>query len=37
MDRIKFETVLSAVPATSETFLQMDDEERDNFIRQTVA
>jgi Myb/SANT-like DNA-binding domain len=37
MDRIKFKTVLSALPATSEMFLQMDDEERDAFIRQTVA
>jgi hypothetical protein len=37
MDRIKFKIVLSALPATSEMFLQMDDEERDAFIRQTVA
>lgn len=37
MDRIKFKMFLSAIPATSEMFLQMDEEERDAFVRQTVA
>ena len=37
MDRIKFKMVLSALPATSEMFLQMDEEEREAFIRQTIA
>lgn len=37
LNRLKFKKVLSAQPATSEMFLQLDEEEREAFIQETVA
>lgn len=37
LDRLKFKKVLSSHSATSEMFLQLDEEEREAFIEETIA